>query len=194
MAQTQADIREGLPFTGRVRGLSKWECYRCSYMTEAENPPDECPSCHYSTTFWIGHAEAKSPTLKDFVRTRILELDGEESVFNAARLMREHDTENVLVMIGGRPTGMITEKDVVYKLAAEDLSASKTPISKIMSTPLTSAPAETPVTEALKTMASRHISRIVVTENGKPIGIVSHRSILGGSFRAAGPGAEGSAQ
>ena len=170
--------------------MAKWECYRCSFEVEAENPPDECPNCHYSTAFWISHAEQKSPTLRDFVRTNIPQLDGNQSVYDAAKLMRDHDTENVLVTINGVPTGMITEKDVLYKLAAEDLHASTTLIRKIMSSPLTSAPADTPVTEALKTMAARHIRRIVVTEGGKPIGIVSHRSILGGSFRAASPTAE----
>ena len=28
--------------------MEKWECYRCSYVIEDENPPEECPSCHYS--------------------------------------------------------------------------------------------------------------------------------------------------
>lgn len=170
--------------------MTKWECYRCSYEVEAENPPEECPNCHYSTTFWISHAEQKPAVLGDFVRRSLLQLDGGLSVRDAARMMRDRDTENILVTIDGRPTGMITEKDVLYKLAAEDLPASKTPLSKIMSTPLTSAAVDTPVTEALKTMAARHITRIVVTEGGKPIGIVSHRSILGGSFRAAGHAVE----
>jgi signal-transduction protein with cAMP-binding, CBS, and nucleotidyltransferase domain len=34
-------------------------------------------------------------------------------------------------------------------------------------------------------MAKHHIRRIVVTENGEPIGMVSQRSIVGGSFRLA---------
>lgn len=165
--------------------MTKWECYRCSYETDAENPPDECPNCHYSVSFWINHAEEKSVTLKDFVRRKIVELDGNVSVLEAARLMRDRDTENILVAIDGKPLGMLVEKDLVRKVTAEDLSPSKTLLKQVMSTPITSAPSDTPVSEALKIMAARHIQRIVVTENGKPIGIVSHRSILGGSFRAA---------
>ena len=86
--------------------MKKWECYRCSYVTEAENPPEECPNCHYSVTFWLTPVEEEPPTLKDFVRTNVLKLDSNESVWDAAKLMRENDTENVLVTVSGELVGM----------------------------------------------------------------------------------------
>lgn len=166
--------------------MARWECYRCSYEVDTENPPEECPNCHYSVSFWLSHAdEARVLTLSDFVRRDLLRLDGNESVWEAAKFMRANDTENVLVLIDGVPTGMVTEKDILNRVAAEDMQASKVLLRKIMSTPFFSAPSETPVNEALKMMAARHIRRLVVTEGGEPIGIVSHRSILGGSFRSA---------
>ncbi|MDA4122875.1 MAG: CBS domain-containing protein [Thaumarchaeota archaeon] len=164
--------------------MAIWECYRCSHKVEMENPPDECPNCHYSVSFWISHVEEKPPTLGDFVRRDLLKLDGNESVWDAAKMMKEHDTENVIVTINGEPTGMVTERDILYKVAAEDLPASKVLLRKVMSTPLITVPSDTPVTDGLKIMAERHIRRLIITEGGKPIGIVSHRSILGGSFRA----------
>lgn len=184
---TAENIYERLDYE-REDLLQKWECYRCSYEIEAENPPDECPNCHYSVSFWISKVEEKQPPiLKDFVRTDLLKLDGNESVWDAAKLMKERDTENVLVTINGEPTGMVTERDILYKVAAEDLPASKVLLRKVMSTPLITAPSSTPVTDGLKMMTEHHIRRLLVTEGGKPIGIVSHRSILGGSFRATHP-------
>lgn len=163
--------------------MNEWECYRCSYSIKAENPPDECPNCHYSVTFWLSRVQEQPLTLKDFVRTKLLKLDADESVWEAAKLMKENDTENVLVTMKGELVGMMTEKDILYKLAAEDLSASRTPISNVMSSSLIFAPSDTPITDALKIMAEHHIRRVIVTEGGRPIGIVSHRSIVGGSFR-----------
>jgi len=162
----------------------KWECYRCSYAIETENPPDECPNCHYSVSFWISHVEEKPLTLKDFVRTDLLKLDCNESVWDAAKLMKERDTENVLVTVNGEPTGMVTERDILYKVSAEDLPASKVLLRKIMSSPLITASSDLTIKDALRVMAEHHIRRLLVTEGGKPIGIVSHRSVLGGSFRA----------
>ena len=166
---------------------AKWECYRCAYVIEADSLPDECPNCHYSVSFWINHVEEKLPTLRDFVRKDILKLDGNESVLDAAKLMKEHDTENVLVTLNGEVKGIVTERDLLWKVTAKDLIASKVLLRKVMSSTLTTASPDTPVRDALKIMAAHHISRIIVAEGGRPIGIVSHRSILGGSFRATQP-------
>ena len=164
--------------------MGKWECYRCSYVIESENPPEECPNCHYSVSFWISHVEEKPMTIKDLVRTNILKLDCNESVWDAARMMKKNDTENVLVTINGEPKGIITERDILYKIAAEDLPASKVLLKKIMSTPIITTPSDTPIKEAIRLMAKHHIRRLVVIENDKIIGIVSQRSIIGGSFRS----------
>ena len=170
--------------------MERWECYRCGYQVEADVPPEECPSCHYSVTFWLEHVEERTASLKDFVRTIPLTLDGSESVYNAVRMMQERDTENILVKINGEPIGIVTEKDVVNKVAAQDLTASKVTLSRIMSSPLLTVPSDASIADALMIMAAHHVRRVVVTEGGKPTGIVSHRSILGGSFRASTTPAE----
>lgn len=163
--------------------MEKWECYRCSYVLESENPPEECPNCHYSVTFWIGHVEESQLTVKNFVRTGLLKLDASKSVFDAAKLMREHDAGSVVVTVGGEPAGIVTERDVLYKVAGNDLIASKTPLREVMSSMIFSTSSDTPITDALRMMAKHHIRRLLVTEGGKPVGMVSQRSILGGSFR-----------
>jgi CBS domain-containing protein len=165
--------------------MGKWECYRCSFVTEGENPPEECPNCHYSVTFWIERVEEKQLTVKDFVRSNLLKLDAGSSVLEAARLMRENDAGSVLVTTEGEHVGIVTERDILYKIAAENLPASSVPLRSVMSPTVFSVKSDTPINEALKMMAKHHIRRLLVTEDGRPIGMVSQRSILGGSFRLA---------
>jgi CBS domain-containing protein len=165
--------------------MEKWECYRCSYVIEKENPPEECPNCHYSVTFWIGHVDENQLTVKNFVRSNLLKLEANNSVLEAARLMKDNDAGSVLVTTNGETAGIVTERDVLYKLAAADLPASKTLLKDVMSTTIFSTTSDTPITEALKMMAKHHIRRLLVTEGGRPVGMVSQRSILGGSFRVA---------
>src|SRR5579862_6732505 len=128
--------------------MEKWECYRCSYVLESENPPEECPNCHYSVTFWIGHVEENQLTVKSFVRTGLLKLDAGRSVFDAAKLMKEHDAGSVLVTVNGEPAGIVTERDVLYKVAGSDLVASKTPLREVMSSTIFSTTSDVPITEA----------------------------------------------
>lgn len=165
--------------------LGKWECYKCSYVSDSEEPPEECPNCHYSVTFWIEHVESRPSTVKDFMRTSILKLDVNESAWEAARLMKENDAGSVLVTVNGIVQGIVTERDILYKVAAEDLPASKVLLKKIMTGPIVSTTSDTSITEAMKTMAKHHIRRLVVMEDGRPIGMLGLRSIAGGSFRAA---------
>ncbi len=167
--------------------MPRWECYRCSYVTEADSPPEECPSCHYSVAFWIeGEEPAAGMTVKGLTRTSIFRLDHREPTLKAAKLMKEQDTENILVTVSGEVKGMVTERDIVYKVAAADRAASKVPLSEVMSTPIYTIESDATIPEAIRTMARHHIRRLVVTEGGKMIGIISQRSIIGGSFRSAG--------
>lgn len=165
--------------------MAKWECYKCSYVSDSENPPEECPNCHYSVTFWIEHVEDHPSTVKDFMRASLLKLDVNESAWEAAKLMKENDAGSVLVTVDGAVQGIVTERDILYKVAAEDLPESNVLLKKIMTGPIISTSSDTPITEAMKLMAKHHIRRLVVIENGKPVGMLGLRSIAGGSFRAA---------
>jgi CBS domain-containing protein len=165
--------------------MGKWECYRCSYVSEGENPPEECPNCHYSVTFWIESVEEKQRTVKDFMRSNLLKLDASSTVLEAAKLMKQNDASSVLVTVNGEQVGIVTEHDILYKIAAEDLAASRVPLRNVMSTTIFSTDSNTPIKEALRLMAKHHIRRLLVTSEGRPVGMVSQRSILGGSFRVA---------
>ncbi|MDA4128499.1 MAG: CBS domain-containing protein [Thaumarchaeota archaeon] len=165
--------------------MTKWECYRCNYIFEGDATPEECPNCHYALTFWLEHVETKPPTIRNLVKTDFLTIDANESAWDAARTMKEHSLGNILVTINGSPVGIVTERDILNKVAAEDLPASKVLVRKIMSAPLITVPADTPLADAIKLMAKHHIRTLVVTDQGKTIGILNQRSIIGDQFKVA---------
>ena len=165
--------------------MTKWECYRCGEIFEGEITPDECPSCHYSLTFWLEASEPKVTTVRNFVKEDPLSIDANESVLRAAQLMRDHGAGNVLVLINGEVKGILTERDILNRLAADDLLASSIPVRKIMSSPMISIEADAPLSDAVKVMAKKKIRTLFVTDNGKPLGILNMRSIVGDQFRVA---------
>lgn len=162
----------------------QWECYRCSHIFEGENPPEECPNCHYSLAFWLEHVEARPATVKEFFRGGLLKLESDRTVLDAARVMRENDASSVIVTVDGEPKGIVTETDILFKVAAEDLPPSRTTLKQTMTPGFYSIESSAALTEAIMMMAKHHTRRLVVTENGKPVGMISQRSIIGGSFRA----------
>jgi signal-transduction protein with cAMP-binding, CBS, and nucleotidyltransferase domain len=167
--------------------LTKWECYRCQYIFEGDSTPDECPNCHYSLTFWLEHAEEKVTTVRNFVKTDVLIIDVNKTVFEAARAMREKGVGNCLVAINGKPVGIVTERDMLNRIAAEDLVSSSISIRKIMTSPMISITADASLSEALKLMAKHHIRTLFVTDKGQPMGVLNMRAIIGDQFRAARP-------
>lgn len=165
--------------------MKKWECYRCGHIFEGEKTPDECPNCHYSLTFWLEAAEPSVTTVRNFVKTDPLMIDSNESVFRAAQMMREKRAGNILVLIDGEPRGILTERDVLNRIAADDLLASKVAVKKIMSSPMISVEADDPLQDAIRLMAKHRIRTLFVTDKGKPLGLLNMRSIVGDQFRVA---------
>ena len=165
--------------------MTKWECYRCGQTFEGEITPDECPNCHYSLTFWLEAAEPSVVTIKNFVKTDPLTIDANESVLKAAQMMRERHAGNILVTIKDEAKGILTERDVLNRVAADDLLASSIPVRKIMTSPMISVEADTPLTEAVRLMAKHRIRTLFVTDKGKPLGLLNMRSIVGDQFKVA---------
>ena len=165
--------------------MTKWECYRCGHIFEGEVTPDECPNCHYSLTFWLEASEPKVTTVRNFVKTDPLTIDANESVLLAAQRMREKGAGNVIVLINGEPKGILTERDVLNRIAADDLLPSSIPVRKIMTSPMISITADTELSEAVKLMAKHKIRTLFVTDGGKPLGLLNMRAIVGDQFHVA---------
>ncbi len=165
--------------------MAKWQCYRCEYIFQGDRTPDECPNCHYSLTFWIEATETKPPTVRSFVKTDPLMIDANESVLSAAQKMRESGTGNVLVLVNGEPKGIMTERDILNHVAADDLVASVVPVRKIMTSPMISIEADRPLSEGIRLMAKHRIRTVFVTDHGKPLGLLNMRSVVGDQFKVA---------
>jgi len=165
--------------------MTRWECYRCGHIFEGDQTPDECPNCHYSLTFWLEASEPKVATVRNFTKTDPLMIDANESVLKAAQMMRDRKAGNILVLINGEPKGILTERDILNRIAADDLLSSSIPVRKIMSSPMISVDAETPLTDGIKMMAKHGIRTLFVTDQGKPLGLLNMRSIVGDQFRVA---------
>lgn len=106
----------------------------------------------------------------------------EKSARAVAVHMKQYHSAAVLVVEaeGGKLIGICTERDLAFKVIAEGLDASTTPVGSIMTPdPQTIAP-DTTFRHALHLMFEggfRHMP--VVDPSGRPIGVISSRDALG---------------
>jgi CBS domain-containing protein len=131
---------------------------------------------------WLRYEEKRIPKVKDFLRKDFIQLDAGESVWKAALEMKRRNMGSAIVTLAGEPVGIVTERDILYKVAAEDLVASTITLRKIMSSPIITVSDDTPVKEAIKIMEAKKIRRLLVTSGGKPVGLVSQRAVVGDSL------------
>lgn len=88
-------------------------------------------------------------------------------VRQAAAQMRAHRVRSILIVSDGRVVGILTDTDLRNKIVAEGASTD-TPVDDIMSEPVYSIGAETPVFDALMEMSRRGIHHLVVTRYADP--------------------------
>ena len=77
------------------------------------------------------------------------------------------------VVEGGRVTGIISERDIIYCLRDHGAAALDWPVARVMSSPAITADPDTDVMAALALMTKRRIRHLPVVESGELLGIVS---------------------
>jgi CBS domain-containing protein len=99
-------------------------------------------------------------------------------VVAAAKRMAARNVGAILVVEGERLVGIITERDIVFRVVARGLDPRTATISEVMTPdPVTIAPSR-PFGYALVVMHREGFRHLPVVEDGKPVGIVSARSAL----------------
>jgi CBS domain-containing protein len=95
----------------------------------------------------------------------------DDSIQNAARIMRDEDTGAVPVVENGRPIGMVTDRDIVVRAVAD--GGLNRPVREIVSGRVVTASPEMSTREASELMSEHQIRRLPVVEGERLVGIVS---------------------
>jgi len=111
--------------------------------------------------------------LKDIMVRKVITIDPDKTARDAARLMADNNISSVIVMKGDEIVGIVTERDLVRKVCANDIPSSKVNIVSVMSSPVITAESDLPIEAAVQRMFNNRIRRLPVVENGKLVGIVT---------------------
>jgi len=103
----------------------------------------------------------------------IVTVDENTSVTEAAAKMSEKGKGCVIVLRQCRPVGMVTERDVTYKVVAKGLNPRKVKVGEVMSTPLIEVDPDADLVTAAKIMEKHKIRRLAVVRKGILYGVIS---------------------
>lgn len=117
--------------------------------------------------------------VKDVMSSPVRTVKESDNVTKVARTMAKNNIGSVIVVDKKRnPIGMITEKDIVRRVASKGLHPKKVSAGKIMSKPLRTVDPTLDVKEAAKRMRQLKVKRLAVMEAGKLVGIVTGTDIV----------------
>lgn len=100
------------------------------------------------------------------------------NVMEAAKLMRKHDVDNIVVLNNGAPVGIVTERDIISKLVSKDIKPSTVKLKDIMTTPLITASTNDRLSDIARKMAAARIRRIPVIDSGELVGVVADVTVI----------------
>src|SRR6187551_3046977 len=120
-----------------------------------------------------GKAMGQVSAILDEKGRTVLRIDAAAPVLEAAKLMVERNVGSLLVMEGDETVGIVTERDYLRRVAAEELDGKKTPVREIMSGPLIVVTPKTSIDECMAVMTNRRIRHLPVVEDGAVAGVVS---------------------
>jgi CBS domain-containing protein len=104
----------------------------------------------------------------------VVTISPNRSALDAALLMKENRISSLIVQDkDNKSLGIITERDFVKRVCAEDKKSSEVKISELMSKIQTFAEPETPVDVAVQRMINNRIRRLPVISDGNVVGIIT---------------------
>ena len=115
-----------------------------------------------------------APTINEMMTTDLQTVRDEATIEEAARLMRDADIGDVIVLTDdGHVSGIVTDRDLVVRAVAEGLDPAATRVDTILDGGVISVAPDESVDTALDLMRDHKIRRLPVIEDDRLVGIVT---------------------
>ncbi len=120
----------------------------------------------------------------EFCNRQVVISSPESDIVSVAKLMRKHHVGDVIIVRGQEgearvPLGIITDRDLVIELLAQEVALDSVTVGDAMSYELVTCQESDSIGDALEMMLSRSIRRLVVVNDEKSlVGILTVDDLL----------------
>ena len=116
--------------------------------------------------------------VRDVMVTNIITVEAVATARTAAELMNRHDIGCLIVVNEDKPTGIVTERDMIKRVLLQLRDPRRSRISHIMSKPLITTSPDTDLRDAINLMNERRIKKLPVVEDERLLGLLSITDIV----------------
>lgn len=101
----------------------------------------------------------------------------EQSVVEAARILRDEDVGSLPVVEDDRLVGVVTDRDIVVRVVAGSMDPRSTSVGQVESRDVVSVTPDQDLDQALAEMARHQIRRLLVVEDDRLVGVVAQADV-----------------
>ncbi len=116
--------------------------------------------------------------VSEIMNTRVEKIHASESVCAGIEKLIDKRIRSLLVLYDGRDYGVVTIRDIMFKVLAKKEDPLKIKIGEVASKPIVTVSPDTEVEEVFNLMQKHNIARVFVEDNEEVVGVVSFFDIL----------------
>lgn len=118
--------------------------------------------------------------LHEFITTKIETIDSDRSVYDAIEKMVDRRIRSLVVVFSAKQIdyGVITARDIVFKVLAKGVDSKETKVSEIASKPLLCVDKDANLDDMASSMQEANVARVFVCDGGKILGVVSLMDLM----------------
>ena len=107
----------------------------------------------------------------------VITIDYTKNALDASVILKEKEISFLVILKEGKPEGIVSERDIVRKIAAEDLKSSQIQLEQIMSKKFKWVEPDTEIEFAVQKMLNNNIRRLIVLENEGLVGVITQTNL-----------------
>ena len=115
--------------------------------------------------------------VRDIMEKNVITIQQDKTAQNAAQILKEKEISFLVIMNEGKPSGIVSERDIVQKIAAEDLVSSSVKLEKIMSKKFRWVEPDTSIEDAVQKMLNNNIRRLIVLQDENLAGVITQTNM-----------------
>jgi CBS domain-containing protein len=110
--------------------------------------------------------------------TTLWHVHPDDTVFDALKVLAEHDIGALMVMDQGKVVGILSERDYTRKIALQGRNSKETKVAEVMTRNVIAVSPHTRTKDCMALMSQHRIRHLPVIEGSEVLGMISIRDIM----------------
>ena len=115
--------------------------------------------------------------VRDIMQKNVITIEKTKKSQDAAIILKDKEISFLVVVNDSKPIGIVSERDIVRKIVADNKESQSTPLETIMSKNFKWVEPNASIESAVQKMLNNNIRRLVVLEDGELAGVITQTDL-----------------